>query len=237
MEEGKENIDQIIERLTPKELRFCQLYAQCLNGAKSAREAGYSEDYAREIASQNLTKLHIKRVIAYYLQDSIMSIEEATKRLSDVASTRLNDYLKVRKVLQTPTVRKPLRQIINEIKVEIDLEEEYFQLAESDEGDDKKHAHQQKKRRNEILRYELELKRNPNAFRDVFGEPEWVERVDVDLVALAQEYSKGNIKTLSFTEYGPKVEMYAADSAIKTLLEVQGKFGGLKEDIVVNISF
>ena len=34
-----------------------------------------------------------------------------------------------------------------------------------------------------------------------------------------------------------EVELHDAKDAIKTLLEVQGKFGGLKEDIVVNISF
>lgn len=93
--EEQESIDQTIERLTPKELRFCQLYAQCLNGARAAREAGYSKDYAREIACQNLAKLHIKRVVRHFLEKEAMPVEEAVKRLSDMGRGSFDPFLTV----------------------------------------------------------------------------------------------------------------------------------------------
>lgn len=45
--------------LTLKQERFCQEYIIDGNAARAAREAGYSEDTAREIGCENLTKPHI----------------------------------------------------------------------------------------------------------------------------------------------------------------------------------
>ena len=46
--------------LTEKEELFCQSYLIDFNGARAARDAGYSVESAKEIASQNLTKIHIQ---------------------------------------------------------------------------------------------------------------------------------------------------------------------------------
>lgn len=48
-----------IKPLTEKEEAFCQQYLIDFNGARAAREAGYSTDSARAIAAENLTKPHI----------------------------------------------------------------------------------------------------------------------------------------------------------------------------------
>ncbi len=50
--------------LTPKEYRFCQEYVKDLNGARAARDAGYSENSATPQASRMLTKANIKARIA-----------------------------------------------------------------------------------------------------------------------------------------------------------------------------
>lgn len=94
MAEQEENIEQIIASLTPKELRFCQLYAQCLNGAKAARGAGYSENADKEIASRLLTKANIKPVVKYYLEQAVMPVEEAVKRLSDMGRGNFEHFVK-----------------------------------------------------------------------------------------------------------------------------------------------
>jgi phage terminase small subunit len=49
-----------IKPLTEKEELFCQSYLIDFNGARAAREAGYSSDSAKEIACENLTKPHIR---------------------------------------------------------------------------------------------------------------------------------------------------------------------------------
>lgn len=54
-----------VKQLTEKEERFCQLYLIEFNGAKAAREAGYSEHSAKEIAAENLTKPHIRARIQH----------------------------------------------------------------------------------------------------------------------------------------------------------------------------
>ena len=58
-------LDELKKKLTAKERIFCHQYIIDWNGARSAREAGYSEETAKEIASQNLTKLHIQQYIAF----------------------------------------------------------------------------------------------------------------------------------------------------------------------------
>lgn len=52
------------EKLTGKQKRFCEEYIFDFNGARAARDAGYSEETARNIASENLTKPDIQAYIA-----------------------------------------------------------------------------------------------------------------------------------------------------------------------------
>ena len=49
--------------LTDRQERFVVEYLACANGAEAARNAGYSEHTAREMASENLTKPHIVAAI------------------------------------------------------------------------------------------------------------------------------------------------------------------------------
>lgn len=49
-----------IKPLTEKEELFCQSYLIDFNGARAARDAGYSQDSDRSIAAENLTKPHIR---------------------------------------------------------------------------------------------------------------------------------------------------------------------------------
>lgn len=94
MEEQDSNIDSIIAGLTPKELKFCQRYIQHLNGARAAREAGYSENTAKEIACEKLTKPHIKPVIKYLLEQTVMPTEEAVRRLTDMGRGDFSHFIK-----------------------------------------------------------------------------------------------------------------------------------------------
>ncbi len=60
--------------LTPKQRKFCDVYVKTTNGAESARVAGYSKRTAREMASENLAKPHIKKYVD-------MKMEEAVKKV------------------------------------------------------------------------------------------------------------------------------------------------------------
>ena len=50
--------------LTPKEYRFCQEWIKDCNGARAARDAGYSERSAAELANRLLRKVNVKARIA-----------------------------------------------------------------------------------------------------------------------------------------------------------------------------
>lgn len=81
--------------LTDKQKRFVEQYCIHFNGARAAREAGYSENSDHEIAAQNLAKLSIKNAISLRLQELTMTADEATKRLTDMARGSIESFLDI----------------------------------------------------------------------------------------------------------------------------------------------
>lgn len=73
------------QRLTPKQLRFTIAYLTHFNGARAAREAGYSERTANHMAYENLTKPHIIRYIKRRLDSYALSVDEITAKLGAMA--------------------------------------------------------------------------------------------------------------------------------------------------------
>lgn len=63
--EKQYTFNELKAKLTEKERLFCHQYIIDWNGARSAREAGYSEKSCRQIADQNLSKLHIQQYISF----------------------------------------------------------------------------------------------------------------------------------------------------------------------------
>ncbi|SFV31285.1 phage terminase small subunit [Devosia crocina] len=83
------------KRLTEREARFCEEYLVDLNGAAAARRAGYSENTAREIAYENLTKPHIRLRIRQLKRDRAVRLQfdrdRVLERLSDELDADLAD--------------------------------------------------------------------------------------------------------------------------------------------------
>lgn len=72
-------------KLTEKQIRFCQEYIIDLNGTQAAIRAGYSEDSAQEIASQNLSKL----IIQDYVQELLDQRAARTRATADFAISEI----------------------------------------------------------------------------------------------------------------------------------------------------
>jgi phage terminase small subunit len=70
-----------IKTLTEKEELFCQGYLIDFNGARAAREAGYSADSARQIATENLSKPHI--------QDRIQELRQGIGKKFNITLDRI----------------------------------------------------------------------------------------------------------------------------------------------------
>lgn len=75
-------------KLTPKQQAFCDYYIASGNATEAAIKAGYSENTARSIGSENLTKPDIQSYIQAQSQqrhnERIASAEEILEYLSEV---------------------------------------------------------------------------------------------------------------------------------------------------------
>ncbi|MFA5154432.1 MAG: terminase small subunit [Clostridia bacterium] len=73
------------DKLTVKQIRFCQEYIVDLNGTQAAIRAGYSENSAQQIASELLSK----PVIQEYVQDLLDQRAARTKATADFAISEI----------------------------------------------------------------------------------------------------------------------------------------------------
>ena len=220
-----------MDKLTARQKQFVNQYLDCMNATEAARRCGYSERSAYNQGHRMMKNDEVRAAISSEGERLAMTSGEAVKHFTDIARTRLNDYFTVVKVLHTPTVRKPLQQLIDELDAEIAFEDAYAKAAKLGAREMKKHKYEQKERELLGIRYSLELEMNPKAYRDVAGEQEWVDREKLDLVALVRDRRLGRIKSYQITEFGPKVEMYSAENAIDKILQLHGRYKQLPGDL------
>jgi phage terminase small subunit len=81
--------------LTDKQRLFVEEYLQSWNATDAARKAGYSEHTASFIGYENLRKPYIREFIDRRLSESVMSANEALKRLSDQARATLLPFIDI----------------------------------------------------------------------------------------------------------------------------------------------
>lgn len=83
--------------LTPKQEKFIQEYLIDLNATQAAIRAGYSENVAKEIGYENLTKPHIKSEIDKRLKELTekagVTAEAVIKELAHIAFDDIGNYL------------------------------------------------------------------------------------------------------------------------------------------------
>ncbi len=221
-------------RLTVNQKRFIEEY--CSNGynaTQAAISAGYSKKTARETGYENLTKPHIKSEINKRLDELTLTAEQLTKRTADIAKGNLSDYMVTRMVEHTPKIKVGLRKLIEDLKLKIDMKEE-FASRKGISGDElEAHRENIESLKDSILTYEIELERNPSASRIVRGETELVPHVEVDMNKLTADKEKGIIKSFKHGKNGLEVELYPADAAIDRLMRVKGMYKD-KLDITTN---
>jgi phage terminase small subunit len=95
-------------KLTAKQEQFCKEYLIDLNGTQAAIRAGYSEDSAKEIASENLTKPNISSYIEQLMLDrSNRTTVTADKVLAEIAKMA---FFNMADVIDDEGNAKPLHQ-------------------------------------------------------------------------------------------------------------------------------
>lgn len=234
MKPGKSNKQNIINALI-KELekgteRGDVVAKYCKKLQKSARTidsywkiANEQHSALQQKAKEAANKVYVE-TIAEAAIETAMSEIEAKKLTTDIARGNLADYLIVKKVEHSPRIEISLSEYIDRLNQEIEFEDEFAAVAGYNGKEKKVHNSMQAGRRRNVIRLQLELKRNPAATRIINGPTEWIETAELDLVKLAADKEKGKIKSFAHTQYGVKVEMYGADSAITNILKIHGSF-------------
>jgi phage terminase small subunit len=76
-------------KLTAKQKMFCQEYMIDLNATQAAIRAGYSEDTAKEIGCQNLTKVNIQEYLQKLMKERMERVLITQEDvLKDIIETR-----------------------------------------------------------------------------------------------------------------------------------------------------
>ena len=210
---------------TDRQRRFVELYcSNGFNGTQAAIDAGYSEKGARTEAARLLANANIRDAIKDRLDQLSLTAEELTKKTADIARGNLADYMITRMVEYRPRVRKGLLELIAELEYELMLKEEFCaEKGYTEEAFDEFQASLEPIR-DQILAYQIELRRNPLASRLVTGEPELVPQVEVDMPKLLADKERGIIKSFKYGKNGLEVELYSADAAMDRLMRVRGMY-------------
>ncbi len=222
------------EELTGKQKAFCQAYLNNnFNATKAAIEAGYSKATAREMGYENLTKPHLRREIDRLAKEQTITSDETVKLISDIAKFDIKDYLITRKVERSDKIKKPLADIIQEKVDQYSFEEEFGRRIEMDKKRKDSHNKLLASISESIIRLQLELERNPKAYRIVYGEPKLVDEVELDLVKLKKDKEAGRIKSFKYGKYGVEVELYSAADMAVNMARIYGRF---KDNLDLNMN-
>lgn len=233
--EELKDIEPVIE-LTDRQKLFCDEYTKDLNATQAAIRAGYSEDSARQIGSENLSKPYLASEIKRLLILKKLSKEETEKLVSDIAHSNISNYLKPVKRYIQPDISVTIPEAIAIIEAEIEDEDYYVAGAgiddyDLDEDELKKIGYEQTYRRKQIAKLRIEYQRNPLATKKMQGPVQEIEEMELDLVKLAADKEKGKIKSWKMGKHGLEVELFSADAALRDLLKIHGSYAPEKQEV------
>lgn len=210
-------------KLTTQQLRFVEEYCVDWNCTQAAIRAGYSEKTAYSTGSRLLKVVEIKAAVDNRLAELSLSAGQTTKLISEIAETRMNEFMRVTKVPVRPRVEAYANVVAAGLRDEIALVEAQAQALKKKEATPLRRLIS--KLRVQLVEMELEVQRHGKlAVVYVEGPLELREVVELDLVALAQAKQGGRIKSWVPTEHGIKVELYDAAAALRDMGRVHGIF-------------
>lgn len=210
------------------ERAFAENYVISLRKDLAAIAAGSESETPGIVGWQIYQRPHVKAYIQELLDERTITAKETLKLISDTAQGNMSDYMNPVKRLNIPKVKKGLKELINHLQYEIDIETEFLSLAPNLTKDEIEYSQSRIRGKElEITRYDIELNKNPSAFRVVDGDPELVDEIELDLHAIVADRERGRIKSYKMTKDGVQVEMYPADGAQEKMAKIHGLY---KED-------
>jgi len=211
-------------KLTIRQQRFIEEFCKDFNATQAAIRAFYSQRTAKQMGYENLRKPYIAEAIKKRLEELSLSSEEVIKLMSDIARSSLSDYFIISKVEKATRIEVSLKKVISDLKGKINFEEEYIELAKLNKKEKTIHQNMLKGMRRELIRNELEIKKNPKATRIINGPVKWIEIAELDIPRLVRDKEAGRIKSFKKTDQSVSVELYPADTALTALARIHGMF-------------
>jgi len=222
MSEHTNAAKKALKNLLPQRRKFVEAFCACFNATKAALAAGYSEKTARTQGSRLLTFVDVKNAVKLVLDTAAMDPEEIAARWTALASAGLDDFYRKVEYDEVPKITRPLIEQIAELEYKYDFEQRVADRQTLTEKELKTHAMLQARRRNEIIRLEVELEMNPGATYQADGPPVKAYRMELDLVKAADLGLLDLAKAITPTEFGMKVELRSPDEALNNLAKYRG---------------
>lgn len=220
--------------LSDNERAFAENYIISLRKDLAAIAAGFSEHTAKVIGHQVYNRPHVKEYVNQLLDENTATAKETLKRISDTAAGNMTDYMREVERMDIPKERRGLQQIINQIQYEIEIEQEFLILAAGLTKEETESSNAIIRRKElEITRYDIELNKNPLAYRIVDGNPVLVKEMQLDLAAIVADKERGIVKSYKMTKDGVQIEMCDPDTSKDRMAKIHGLY---EKDNARNIS-
>ena len=209
--------------LSPKQQIWLEAYTQTWNATEAARVAKYA--FPNVEGPKNLVNPSLAALIAAKIAE-IMPAGEVITILAEQARGSLDDVISFHTKYEPTTVKKPLREIIEDLGATIKFEEVVVERMKLTDTDMMDHQKQMASMRKRIIRMEVQLERDPDAVGDAPGEPIAVQIPYIDLEKLKRLGKMHLVR--SYNAKDGKVEFYDAHAAAVDL----GKHHGLFKDVL-----
>ena len=210
---------------TALQLRFIEEYPKDCRKGPAARRAGAKASNARQQGYEWYLNPHIRAAIDARMAALSMSADEAIKHISNIATTRLNDFMVVRPVQTHEMLEEYVTVLMSRKKQKIKDIEAFIGRNKLDKDARMPFDGLISKLRMELLEDEQEVERwGDDVSRLVKGRPVVGYVADIDLVKAARAKAQGRIKKLKHTKDGVEIEMYDAHKALQDVLKVNGRY-------------
>lgn len=222
------SVNKLRDECSDSERVFAENYVITLSKTRAAEAMGSESETPGIIGWQVYNRPNVKAYIESLLEEGTISAKETLKLISDTAMGNMSDYMNPVQKLKIPQVRKGLQQIIDQLQYEIEIEQEFLRVAPNlvkEEIERSKDIIRYKEL--EITRYDIELNKNPNAYRIVDGDPQLVNEMELDLFAVAADKQHAKVKSFKHTKDGVHVELCDPDASKERLAKIHGLY---KED-------
>jgi phage terminase small subunit len=213
-------------QLTDKQRAFVD--ALCtepnISGQRAAIIAGYGKAGAAQEAYRLLRNAYVRRALGEQLKDTAPTPEEIAAHWDRVSRATLDDFYTKVKIAYCDKVQKPLQEIITALLAEMEFEETYANRAKLDGDDLEAHQRQQKHRSLKVLRLQIELERNANAYREVDGPTKYRTELQLDLVKAQKAGVLDLARAIKPTQHGLGIELRDPDAALDKLARMAGAY-------------